>query len=159
MLTPEQLEERRLRAIEMLQDGETQEGVAEELGVTRNAVYFWWRAYRQQGRQGLARRPHTGRKPRTDRKVLEKIPALLNKGAESYGFEGDVWTLDRVREVIQSEFGLEYSTRHVGKILAKLGLVWKKPVRRPVERDEAEIRRWVKEDWPKIKKGRRSSAR
>lgn len=157
-LTPEQREERRHRAIEMLKAGETQEGVAEELGVHRMAVYQWWRAYREEGQKGLKRRPHTGRKPRVDRRILEKVPSILARGAESYGFEGDVWTLDRVRDVLEREFGVAYSTRHVGKILASLGLVWKKPVLRPKERDEAEIKRWVKEDWPKIKKGRRSSA-
>ena len=41
---------------------------------------------------------------------------------------------------------------HVGRLLRDLGWSPQKPQRRAVKRDEAEIQRWVKEEWPRVKK-------
>lgn len=160
VLTPAQLEERRLRAIDLLKSKKkTQAEIAGELGVTRQAVYLWWRKYREEGKTGLQRRPHTGRTPKLDPDVLKKLPDLLVKGAESHGFEGDVWTRERVANVIEKQFGVEYDPRHVGKLLHKLGLTWKKPRTRAIDRDDERIDEWLREEWPRLKNGRRSSAR
>jgi transposase len=40
----------------------------------------------------------------------------------------------------------------MGRLLRSLGWSPQKPQRRAVERDEAEIQRWVKEEWPRAKK-------
>jgi len=159
-LTPAQLEERRLRAIDLLKNRKkTQVEVALELGVTRQAVYQWWRKYREEGKTGLESRPRPGRTPKLDQEVLKNLPDLLVKGAESHGFEGDVWTRERVASIITKEYGVEYDPRHVGKLLHKLGFTWKKPRTRAIDRDEERIAGWLREEWPRLKKGRRSSAR
>jgi transposase len=45
-----------------------------------------------------------------------QIPQLLAKGAEAYGFRGDVWTARRVAEVIERTFGVHYHRDHVGRL-------------------------------------------
>jgi hypothetical protein len=37
-----------------------------------------------------------------------QLPDLFSKGAEHYGFEGEVWTRLRVEEVIKPHFGVNY---------------------------------------------------
>ncbi len=75
------------------------------------------------------------------------------KGARSHGWPDELWTAKRVAEVIRRHFGVEFHTEHVRKIL-KERLVWtsQKPERRARERDEEEIERWVREEFPHIKK-------
>ena len=156
-LSPEQLEERRLAAFEMLQAGEPQVKIARELGVTTGAVNHWAKAANAGGIEALKRRPHTGRRPKLSRKQRESIPALLADGAEAHGFENDVWTTERVASLISQEFGIDYHPGHVWKLLQSLGLKWKKPKRQAHRRDEKAIQQWIQEEWPALKKGQRSS--
>lgn len=150
-LSAEQLEERRLHAIDLLKDGLSQADVAREVGVSRQSVHAWSKVFRKHGKKGLRSRAHTGRPPRVDRKVLKKLPGLLLKGAQAHGFEGDVWTLERVAAVIEKELGVTYHPGHVSKLLQKLGLVWKKPRTQAMERDDKAIAKWIREDWPNLK--------
>jgi transposase len=157
-LSPKQLEERRLAAHKMLRDGRTQAEVARELGVTSGAVAHWVKAMETGGKDALKRRPHTGRPPRLKKKQRERLAEMLVEGAEAHGFENDVWTLERVATLIEGEFGVAYHPGHVFKILERLGFSWKKPLKRPINRDEEAIRQWVAQEWPRLKKGPRSSA-
>ena len=155
----EQLEERRLKAIEMLRgdEGLTQAEVARRLGVTRGAVGQWVAAYKGGGRRALKARHRTGRPPKLERKILKRLPRLLLEGAEAHGFETDVWTTDRVAKVIRREFGVSYHPDHVGRLLHEIGLSWQKPMVRAKERDDEAIKKWVREEWPRLKKGRPGS--
>ena len=88
---------------------------------------------------------------------------LLIKGPLAAGFYTDLWTCPRVAELIKRRLGVDYHVDHVGRLLHELGWSPQKPARRAAERDEQEIRRWAREDWPRVKKtpgaaGRRSSS-
>lgn len=156
-LTPKQLEQRRLAAIQMIQDGKTQSDVARELNVTTGAVNHWVQAYEKGGEEALKRRPHTGRPPKLTTRQQEQLAEMLLDGAEAHGFETDVWTLERVATVIQDEYDVTYHPHHISKLLQRLGFTWKKPQRLPINRDEETIQEWVKEEWPRLKNGQRSS--
>jgi transposase len=56
--------------------------------------------------------------------------------------------------VIRQAFDVEYHVDHLGRLLRSLGWTPQKPERQARERDEAAIRRWVKVDWPRIKRKR-----
>jgi transposase len=147
-------EYRRLRAWELKQRGWKQKDIAEALGVTPGAVSQWMKQARAGGRNALQRRPAPGRRPRLSAEQKAKLPALLAKGAEAYGFRGAVWTRKRVAQVIRREFGVSYSPRHVGRVLGALGWSVQQPEERATQRDEAAIQQWVEEEWPRIKKRR-----
>jgi transposase len=55
---------------------------------------------------------------------------LLAKGAEAYGFRGDVWTASRVAEVIDRSFGVRYHRDHVGRLLREAGWSRQQPIER-----------------------------
>src|SRR5205814_3682517 len=81
-----------------------------------------------------------------------QIPALLAKGAEAYGFRGDVWTASRVAEVIKRTFGIRYHRDHVGKLMREAGWSRQKPVERASQRNEEALKKWSDERWPALKK-------
>ena len=77
----------------------------------------------------------------------------MDRGAEAYGFRGEVWTCERVAGVIREEFGVAYHPAHVSRLLRALGLSLQKPARRANQRNEEAIERWKQERWPALKKG------
>jgi transposase len=147
-------EGRRLRAWELKEQGWNQQQIADALGGTKGAVSQWMKRGREGGVEGLKRRVATGAPPRLSEKQQAKLPKLLAQGAPAHGFRGDVWTCERVAEVIRKEFGVLYHPAHISRLLKKLRLSLQKPERRANQRDEEAIKRWKEERWPLLKKGR-----
>jgi transposase len=146
-------EGRRLRAFELKQEGWPQQRIADALGVSKGAVSQWMKRARQGGgAQALKRRPAPGASPRLSEAQRAKVPELLQRGAEAYGFRGDVWTCERVATVIRKEFDVSYHPAHVSRLLKALKLSLQKPARRANQRDEEAIEGWKEQRWPALKK-------
>lgn len=161
--SPEELERRRLRALALLDDGLLPSEVARRVGADRRSVRRWKAAARKLGQAGVHARAAPGRPSKLTVALKRRLEALLLKGPLATGFDTDLWTCPRVAELIKQRFGVDYHVDHVGRLLHDLGWSPQKPARRALERDEKEIRRWVREDWPRVKKtptaaGRRSSS-
>src|SRR5437868_14731293 len=88
-------EGRRLRALELYEQGWKAIRIAEALGVTRGAVSQWLGRARAGGREALRHRKPPGARPRLTAEQRAQIPVLLAKGAESHSFTGDIWTTAR----------------------------------------------------------------
>lgn len=145
-------EERRKRAWTLYQVGWKQRDIAEALGVTKGAVSQWIKTGMEGGEAALEDRPKPGAPQRLSTEERQQIPDLLERGAESFGFRGDLWTCSRVAKVIEREFGVGYHPAHVSRILKELDWTPQKPIRRAKQRREAEIQRWKEERWPELKK-------
>src|SRR5215212_4449889 len=146
-------EGRRLRAWELKKEGWSQQQIADALGVSKGAVSQWMKRARQGGVQALKRRPAPGAPPRLSEEQRARVPELLQLGAEAYGFRGEVWTCERVAEVIRREFGVSYHAAHVSRLLKALRHSLQKPQRRANQRDEEAIEHWKEKRWPELKKG------
>src|SRR5574341_1510914 len=110
-------EVRRLRAWELKRKGWKQKAIAEALGVSEGAVSQWVKRAEAGGEEALYARRGGGPAARLSEDQLAGLPALLEKGAEHFGFRGDIWTRARVATLIEREFGVRYSTVHVGRLL------------------------------------------
>jgi transposase len=146
-------EGRRLRAWELKGEGWSQQEIADALGVSKGAVSQWMKRAREGGIEGLKRRISTGAPPRLSEKQRAELPELLAKGAPAHGFRGDVWTCERVGEVIRRHFGVSYHPAHVSRLVRALGLSLQKPKRLADQRDEEAIEHWKEQTWPELKKG------
>jgi transposase len=137
--TAEELQRRRLRAVELVEQGESPEDVAHFLGCGRSSVYTWVKLARRSPEK-LAAKPHAGPRPRLSTSQLEELEALLRKGAEAHGWRTEPWTAARAAELIERHFEVRFHPEHVRKIL-KRRLRWtgQKPRKRAKERDEAAI--------------------
>ena len=145
-------EERRLRAWKLKEQGWQQKEIAGALGGSRGAVSQWLKRGRAGGVAALKAHPPTSMTPRLTAEQKMQIPGLLAKGAEAYGFRGDVWTASRVAEVIKRTFGVRYHRDHVGKLMREAGWSRQKPVERASQRNEEALKQWSEERWPTIKK-------
>ena len=145
-------EARRLQAWELHQKGWKQKDIAEALGVSKGAVSQWLKKASQEGVEALRGRKGGGPKPRLNDQQMSDLREQLAKGAEYFGFRGDVWTQPRVAALIKRFFGVSFHPAHVGRLLKKLGWSRQKPVVRASQRNEAAIERWRSETWIELEK-------
>lgn len=157
--TAAELEARRLRAIALLQEGHHVQEVARLVGVTREWVGRWRKTYQQLGKEGLQARPHHGPDPKMKQFQQRKLVNLLLKGPLACGYRTELWTLERVAQLIGKHFGVKYHPSHVWRILRNLRWSCQKPEQRARERDEEAIKEWREKRWPHIKKVRSTASK
>src|SRR2546425_12153401 len=145
-------EERRKRAWTLKEAGWRQKDIAAALGVSEGAVSQWLKRGRAGGLEALKAHPPKGVTPRLSTEQKAQIPELLAKGAQAYGFRGDVWTASRVAVVIERTFGVRSHRDHVGRLLREAGWSRQQPIERATQRNEEAIKEWSQERWPQIKK-------
>ena len=146
------LEQRRRTAAALLRKGWKQADVARHLGVSEMSVSRWAKTLQDKGLRGLRSAGRTGRRPELDKHQRRRLCRILLEGAEAHGYATGLWTLPRVSEVIDREFGVQYHPGHVWRVLRDLGWSCQRPVGKALERDEEAIRQWKRYRWPALKK-------
>ena len=125
--TQAELERRRRRAVQLLENGESPAVVARILGVSRSSLYRW-RAQARTGPEGLASRWPLGPRPRLSDEQLAALVALLGQGAAAHGWPDSRWTARRVADLVERSFGLRFHPEHVRKMLKeRLGWSTREP--------------------------------
>jgi len=151
--SPKELERRRRRAMVMLGDGKLSlNEVARRIGCGASSVMRWRDARREGGEAGLEPKPVPGRPPKLTKEQKRRLIEYLLEGAMAHGYSTELWTTQRIAEVIRKKFRVTYHRDHVGRLMHSFKWSHQKPERRAVERDEEEIERWKNEEWPRIKK-------
>ena len=152
------LELRRRQAVLAVQKGDSVKDVARINGVAKCSIYRW--LHLAESTDGLAAKAHPGPAPRLSCSQQQRLEQLLLQGAQAHGWLNDLWTTQRIAELIRRHFGVTLHHDHVGRFLHQR-LKWspQKPHRRARERDEAAIQAWHKDTFPKIvNKARRRGA-
>lgn len=136
----------------MLELGHSPYEIADIEGVTPWSVYRWKQMYETEGSDGLSAKPHPGSSTTLPKEQFPALADLLKQGPQAHGFETDRWTLDRIRVVIEQEFGVSVSRPTVWRYMRRLNWSCQKPQRRARERDEAAVEEWLNETIPTIEK-------
>jgi transposase len=152
------LNKRRLKAAALFAQGAGPAEVAAQLEVSIQAASVWRRRWQQEGTAGLAGAGRAGRRPRLSAEQIRAVEAALLEGPPAHGFRNELWTLDRVAEVIRRVTGVTYHPGHVWRLLRQLGWSRQKPSRWAAERDPEKVEAWIKERWPELKRGPSRSA-
>jgi transposase len=143
-------EGRRLRALELHEQGWSGNRIADALGVTAGAVSQWLKRARTAGPAALRSHPPPGPTPKLTEAQRVALPSVLAQGAEAYDFIGDVWTTRRIAVVIKRVFGVSYHPAHISRLMRQLGWTVQKPVQRASQRDEGRVQAWREETWPAL---------
>jgi transposase len=143
---------RRVRAARLLQAGHAPAQVAAMVGAPRQTVYRWKGVLESEGIEALRTMSKGGRPARLGAEELSRLQVALLEGPTEHGFGTPLWTLKRVRVLIERQFGVRYSEVHVWRLLGQLGFSSQKPERRALERDEAAIEQWKRRTWRGLKK-------
>lgn len=146
------LEDRRRRALALVDEGLSLNEVGRRIGCSASSVKRWRDARRRGGRRALAVRFSPGRPSKLSGRQKRGLVSVLLQGAMASGYSNQLWTTARVAEVIWKRFRVRYHRDHVGRLLHALGWSHQKPQRRALERNRAAIRRFVRQEWPRVKK-------
>lgn len=148
----ELLEDRRHRALALLDEGRSLNEVGRLLDCAPSSVMRWRDARRRGGRSALRVRTSPGRPAKLRARQHRRLGKILLRGAMAHGYATDLWTTTRIAEIIEREFDVAYHRAHVSRLMRSLGWSHQKPERRAVERDEEAIEHWKRAQWPRIKK-------
>jgi transposase len=152
--SPAELEHRRCLAIQRLLDGFSVAEVAEFLGVDPRSVRRWHAAFRSHGAGGLAARPVSGRPPKLTATQEKIVRRWLADNPTDHGFATELWTAPRLARLIEQEWGVSFCPEYLTTWLRTRGFTPQRPRRQARERDPDALRRWLGQDWPRIKKKR-----
>ena len=138
-------------AVEHFAAGERPATGARALNLCHQSARRWYHHWRATA-AAPPRQPH-GPEPRLGPAQLAELERQLLRGPQAHGYRTDLWPLRRIAELIRKLSGVRDDPAHVYKLLRRLGWSCQKPERRAKERDEAAIQRWVRADWPALRKG------
>jgi transposase len=135
--------------VQAVSKGDKVKDVARIIGVHPCSVSRWLRLARAP--DGLAAKPHPGPAMRLSVSQQQQLEQLLRQGAQAHGWPNQLWTTQRIAELIRRHFGIMLHHDHVGRFLRQR-LKWspQKPRRRARERDEQAIAAWKRDTFPNI---------
>jgi transposase len=148
----DQLEQRRLEAARLFDQGLSAAEVARRLGVHRQSTSRWQRDWQGRGVAALKQAGRAGRKPRLNPQQAAELESQLKAGPQAHGFATALWTTERIAQLIRQRWKVRYHPDHVCRLLQKLGWSCQRPTPRARQRNEAAIQRWKKVTWPALKK-------
>jgi transposase len=148
------LEQRRRQTVKAIQQGDKVKDVARIIGVSERSIRRWLHFAKKP--DGLVAKPHHGPMSRLSLKQQRRLERMLRQGAQAHGWPNQLWTTQRIAELIRRHFGVSLHHDHVGRFLRKrLGWSPQKPRRRARERNEAAIAQWKNDTFPDIARAAR----
>ncbi len=147
-------EDLRIRVVKAVLGGKKQVEVAQIFGVTRQAVGRWVKAYRTGGIKALRAKPQGRPKGGSllPWQAAQIVKILQDRHPEQLKLPFYLWTREAVAQLIERKFGIRRSIWTVGRYLKRWGFTPQKPIRRAYERNPEQVRRWLDEDYPSIRK-------
>ena len=146
-------------ACERFAQGESIRLISEALHVSYEAVRVWRQKWQEGGVEAACAQKPLGAPRRLSQAQLAELEQALLDGPAAFGYQTELWTLARIAALIKKLFSVSYHPSHVYRVLQAMNWSCQKPTRQAKERNEAAIEKWLTEDWPRIKKGLKPTAR
>ena len=147
----EVLEYHRFRAVELHKNGKKIKDIADFFGVHRGSVSKWITANRREGKKALFSKKAVGPSYKLTEKEMKNLIRLFEEDATHHGFETPLWTCQRIQQIIKKRTGKEIHTTNIMRWLKRWNFTNQKPQRKASQQDEKIVKKWLKEEWPKIK--------
>ena len=146
----------RKRAIKLIESGIKKGEVARMIGVKAGTISEWWWIYKSEGIRSL-RGKKRGVKSE-DKKLLSDAQEraiqkmIVDKMPDQLKLPYGLWTRKAVKELVERELKVVLAITTMGDYLRKWGFTPQKPKKRAYEQNEKHVQKWLKQEYPKIKK-------
>jgi len=117
----------RATMIRMLHLGKKPSEVAELLSVQPSKVYYWHKRWREEGLEGLADRPRSGRPKATNDQYRQLLAQVIEQDPQELGYAFTVWDSKRLMTHLEKETGIQVTERTFLNILAEEEYVYRRP--------------------------------
>jgi transposase len=143
---------KRLHAITLNHDGLSSGAIADFLDAPRSKVSQWLSDYAHFGYEALLEGQRPGRPAQLTPPQQAQLADIIDSGPTAWGFLSGVWSAPMVARVISEEFGIDYTARHVGRLLHQWGFSVQRPRRKLMRANPGEQNRWRRYTYPRLKK-------
>jgi len=112
----------------------------------------WLSDYEVFGHEGLLEGQRSGRPALLEDQQKLALGEIIDSGPLKYGFVSGVWNAPMIGRVIAEEFEVEYTARHVRRLLQEMGFSVQRPTRILARANRAAQQRWRRYTYPSLKK-------
>ena len=129
--------------------------IVSSLGVNKNSVTNWLKAYRAGGINGLkeesrgVKKGHGKLLSLVQEKQVQKW--IVDKYPDQLKLAFALWTRRSVKELILQQFGIKIALRTVGDYLNNWGFTPQRPKLKAYEQNSKAVQAWLEEDYVQIK--------
>lgn len=117
--------------------GKTQQEIADLIGCTQSAVHRWIK--RHGSKEGLRTRPRSGRPTKLKGKNIDLVRNRILEQINATNQDFGCVSTKEIKELIAKEIGVTYSTRHVERLMHKMGFSLITPRPQHVRHDQAKV--------------------
>jgi len=143
---------KRIHAITLNHEGLSSGEIADFLDASRSKVSQWLSDYTHFGYEALLEGQRPGRPGQLAPPQQAQLADIIDSGPTAWGFLSGVWSAPMVARVISEEFGVDYTARHVGRLLHQWGFSVQRPRRKLMRANPGEQNRWRRYTYPRLKK-------
>ena len=139
----------RAMGLRLLHDGQTPKEVAETMSVTQPTVYSWHHRWQENGLEGLANRPKSGRPRKSTAIYVGLLEQVVEQDPQELGYPFTIWTAERLRLHLQAKTGILLGQTQFRFLLKDRDFVYRRPkhdltdLQDPQAREAAE--EWLEE--------------
>ena len=154
------LEVRRRTAVNLVVvGGFSHRQAADAVGAVPSSISVWVNEFRSGGSDALKPKPDsTNRSSRLGEEQRNRLAQLIVEGPVANGFATPLWTLSRIKTVVEREFNESFSIGHLHRIVRDLGFSPQKPEKRAREQDPVLVEEFREQTWPQMGKARKRRA-
>jgi transposase len=129
--TPLAKERCRAQALLGLAEADAVQDIADLFQVSRQTIYNWASRFQERADLDLRARlrdaPRSGR-PRTGQGSIDSlIAAVIDSDPQDLGYQAAAWTAPLLCRYLQERHRIAVCDRTVGRVIARLGIRWKRP--------------------------------
>ena len=117
----------RATIIRMLHLGQKPQEIAALLSIQPSKVYYWHKRWREEGIEGLADRPRSGRPKAADAQYRQRLAQVMEQDPHDLGYAFTVWDSKRLIAHLEQETGVRVTERTFLNILAEEAYVYRRP--------------------------------
>jgi putative transposase len=117
----------RATAIHMLHTGRRPGQVAEMMAVGIATIYNWHKRWKAEGLEGLSNKPKSGRKRKATEAYCQLLDETLAKEPYEYGYDFNIWTVERLRLHLLQKTGIEISVNRFRELLKRQDYRYRRP--------------------------------
>ena len=152
--TQEAQQEIRNLVVSLKKQKHSNNDIATMVGLSKAGVCLIWKKYREGGAKAILLKKR-GR--RSEKKLMPKEARqvrtwIIDTMPEQLKLPYALWTREAVGKLMYDRFGVDVSKWTVGRYLRDWGFTSQKPIYRAYEQNSEEVRRWLEEEYPRIKK-------
>ncbi len=118
---------KRLVAAIAYKQGQSPAEIEKTFGISEKNVYLWLDRFEQRGiEDALYDESKPGRPGKLSDEEINELEAVLHESPEEAGYDGiQAWSPKFVQHWLKTHFEVEYTLRHIRRLMDDLGLSWR----------------------------------